>query len=273
VPAGLTPVHDETVAGQALEVRYVAIGDSFTEGVGDELPDGRVRGWADLVAQGLAEGLAPKGARVHYANLAIRGRLLDRIVGEQLELALALEPTLISINGGGNDVLRPGGDPRALAARFAGVVDRVAASGAQLLLTSGADPTAGLPLRSRIAPRADELNTLVRALATERGVPYADNWSDRELARSPYWAPDRLHLGPVGHARVAARVLATLGLPAPRSWVLEAPGPVLPPGLRGELAYYRRHVLPWVARRVTRRSSGDGRVPKHPAWTEVPPPR
>ena len=247
------------------EVRYVALGDSFTEGVGDELPDGRVRGWADRVA----EGMAATGQRVLYANLAIRGRLLDRIVGEQLEHALALEPTVITLNGGGNDVLRPGGDPRALAERFPAVIDRVAASGAQLLLTSGADPTAGLPLRSRIAPRGDALNALVRSLAEERGVPYADNWSDRELARAPYWSEDRLHLGPVGHARVAARVLATLGLPHPGDWVVEAPGLVVAPGLRGELAYYRRHVLPWVQRRLTRRSSGDGRLPKHSEWTLV----
>ena len=250
------------------EVRYVALGDSFTEGVGDELPDGSVRGWADRVA----EGMAATGVRVLYANLAIRGRLLDRIVGEQLEHALALEPTVITLNGGGNDVLRPGGDPRALAARFPAVVDRVAASGAQLLLTSGADPTAGLPLRSRIAPRGDALNLLVRTLAGERGVPYADNWSDRELARAPYWSPDRLHLGPIGHARVAVRVLATLGLPQPGDWEVEAPGFVEAPGLRGELAYYRQHVLPWVHRRLTRRSSGDGREPKHAEWTEVLPP-
>ena len=254
------------------EVRYVAIGDSFTEGVGDERPDGSVRGWADRVAEGMAEGMAATGVQVRYANLAIRGRLLDRIVGEQLDHALSLEPTVISINGGGNDVLRPGADPRALAARFAAVVDRVSAAGVQLVLTSGGDPTAGLPLRSRIAPKADALNVLVRDLAEQRGVPYADNWSDRELARAPYWSEDRLHLGPVGHTRVAARVLATLGLPHPAEWVVEAPGLVVAPGLRGELAYYRKHVLPWVHRRLTRRSSGDGRSPKHVAWTQVLPP-
>lgn len=263
-----TPSEKPSAEVPSAEIRYVAIGDSFTEGVGDELPDGRVRGWADLVA----EGMAAAGERVLYANLAIRGRLLDRIVGEQLEHALALEPTVVTLNGGGNDVLRPGGDPSALAARFPVVVDRVARSGAQLVLTSGADPTAGLPLRSRIAPRGDALNALVRSVADERGVPYADNWSDRELARAPYWSEDRLHLGPVGHARVAARVLATLGFQHPESWVVEAPGQILAPGLRAELAYYRRHVLPWVHRRLTRRSSGDGRSAKHPEWTELLPP-
>jgi lysophospholipase L1-like esterase len=250
------------------EIRYVAIGDSFTEGVGDELPDGRARGWADLVA----EGMAASGERVLYANLAIRGRMLDRIVGEQLEHALALEPTVITLNGGGNDMLRPGTDAGAIFARLAGVVDRVAGSGAQLVLTSGADPTAGLPMRSRIAPKGDALNALVRSLAEEHGVPFADNWSDRELARAPYWSEDRLHLGPIGHHRVAARILATLGFQHPQSWVVEAPGHVRVPGLRAELAYYRRHVLPWVQRRLTGRSSGDGRTAKLAEWSEVRPP-
>src|SRR5690606_5055228 len=88
-------------------IRYVAIGDSFTEGVGDEQPDGSIRGWADLVAQGLADAT---GEPVQYANLAIRGRLLARILAEQLEPAIDLRPTLISLNGGGNDMLRPGTD-------------------------------------------------------------------------------------------------------------------------------------------------------------------
>jgi lysophospholipase L1-like esterase len=250
------------------EIRYVAIGDSFTEGVGDELPDGRPRGWADLVA----EGMAAAGERVLYANLAIRGRMLDRIVGEQLEHALALEPTVITLNGGGNDMLRPGTNAGAIFARLSGVVDRVAGSGAQLVLTSGADPTAGLPMRSRIAPKGDALNALVRSLAEEHGVPFADNWSDRELARAPYWSEDRLHLGPIGHHRVAARILATLGLPAPAVLGGRGTGARPVPGLRAELAYYRRHVLPWVQRRLTGRSSGDGRTAKLAEWSEVRPP-
>src|SRR3712207_164469 len=184
------------------EIRYVALGDSFTEGVGDELPDGRVRGWADLVAEGMA---AASPDRVLYANLAIRGRLLDRIIDDQLDHALGLEPTLVTFNGGGNDILRPNADTEALFARYTEVIDRVAASGAQLVMMSGGNPTAGLPLGARIQRKGDMLNQLVGDLARERGVPFADNWSDRELARPAYWSADRLHLAPVGHHRVAAR--------------------------------------------------------------------
>ncbi|MFC0678757.1 SGNH/GDSL hydrolase family protein [Lysobacter korlensis] len=248
------------------EIRYVALGDSFTEGVGDDLPDGRVRGWADLVAQGMA---AASPDRVLYANLAIRGRLLDRIIDDQLVHALALEPTLVTFNGGGNDILRPNADTAALFRRYTEVIDRVASAGAQLVLISGGNPTAGLPLGSRIQPKGDMLNELVARLAGERGVPFADNWSDRELAKPAYWSPDRLHLAEVGHHRVAARVLATIGFDHPAFWITESSGTTDSPGLRAELAYYRRHVLPWVQRRLTGRSSGDGRVAKFAEWSEV----
>jgi lysophospholipase L1-like esterase len=251
------------------EIRYVALGDSFTEGVGDDLPDGRVRGWADLVAQ----GLAASGARVKYANLAIRGRLLGPIVEEQLEPALALGPTLVTFNGGGNDMLRPRSDADALLRKIRGVVDRVQDSGAQLVLLSGANPTAGLPMRARIEGKGDSLNASVAALAAERSVLFADNWSDRELARSPYWSHDRLHLGAVGHHRVAARVLATLGYDHPAEWEIDAPGGESVTRFREELAYYREHVVPWIRRRLTGRSSGDGRAAKYGAWTEIGPSR
>src|ERR1700712_3009068 len=96
--------------------RYVAIGDSFTEGIGDPEPQspGGHRGWADRVAEGLAEGTDDFA----YANLAIRGRLLNQIADEQVDAALELKPDLISVSAGGNDIIRPGTDPDDISARF-----------------------------------------------------------------------------------------------------------------------------------------------------------
>ncbi|MCC7127666.1 MAG: SGNH/GDSL hydrolase family protein, partial [Microbacteriaceae bacterium] len=89
--------------------RYVAIGDSFTEGIGDPEPrsPGGNRGWADRVA----EVLSAKTDDFAYANLAIRGRLLQQIFDEQVEPALELRPDLVTVSAGGNDILRPGSDP------------------------------------------------------------------------------------------------------------------------------------------------------------------
>ncbi len=254
---------------QRAAIRYVAIGDSFTEGVGDELPDGSVRGWADLVAQGLADAA---GEPIQYANLAIRGRLLGSIIAEQLEPALALGPTLLTFNGGGNDMLRPGTDMPWVIAQTERALRRILETEAEPLLLAGADPTAGLPRGERVRAKGDELTAAASELARELGIGMCDNWNDPVLARREYWSGDRLHLSPVGHHRVASNVLRALGRPHPADWVLDAdPRPA--PGRREQLRYTREHVLPWIGRRLTGRSSGDGRAAKHPEWVWVDPRR
>lgn len=247
-------------------IRFVAIGDSFTEGVGDVLPDGTERGWADLVAQGWATAI---GEPIGYANLAIRGKLAWPIVEEQLEPALALRPTHLSFNGGGNDMLRPRtGIPRVVEA-FGRVLQRCDEEGVQLILLSGANPSAQLPLGRLIQRRGDELSVAVVDSLRERpDVIRALNWPDRELSTPPFWSEDRLHMNSRGHHRVAARVLTALGLEPPSDWWNQPEVPDA--GARG-LAYYRAHVGPWVRRRLTGRSSGDGRTAKFADWVEVTP--
>lgn len=250
------------------QIKYVAIGDSFTEGVGDELPDGSVRGWADLTAQGLADAA---GEPILYANLAIRGRLLDPILAEQLGPALALEPTLVSVNGGGNDMLRPGTDLGSIIAKTEVALRRIADAGAEPLLLAGANPTGGLPLGGSVARKGDALTAAAAEVAGRLGLRFADNWSDHALAQPQYWSRDRLHLAAVGHHRVAARVLETLGRPVPADWVTVAATPLRRATAMDHARFAREHVAPWVQRRLTGRSSGDGRAPKFAAWTEVHP--
>lgn len=246
-------------------MRYVAIGDSFTEGIGDELPDGTVRGWADLVA----ESLAATGERVHYANLAVRGRLLEPIVREQVPAALGLTPapTLMTFNGGGNDLMRPGVELRQLLELTELAVRQVLDAGVRLVLLSGADPSDRLPFGRTIHRRGAELTEGVAALAARHRVSFVNAFGDAELRRPQYWSADRLHLGPEGHRRVAGLVLAALGRPAAAHQV-EVGGPT---GRRlpAELRYYREHVLPWLHRRARGRSSGDGRTGKHPSWIPI----
>ena len=247
-------------------VRYVAIGDSFTEGVGDELPDGTTRGWADLVAQGWADATSEP---VEYANFAIRGKLIWPIVREQLEPALALKPTHLSFNGGGNDMLRPRADIEHIAEAFTQVLRRCDEEGVTLILLSGADPSRQLPLGRMIQRRGDALSRAVLRRAQGRSdIVRALNWPDADLGTPPFWSEDRLHMNARGHHRVAARVLDALGLtPQPEWWDLPS---LAAGGLRG-VAYYRTHVGPWMRRRITRTSSGDGRVAKYPDWVLVPP--
>lgn len=248
-------------------IRYVAIGDSFTEGVGDERPDGIPRGWADLVAQGIADAT---GEPVLYANLAVRGRLLNAIIDEQLEPALALGPTMVSLNGGGNDMLRPGTNLPWIISRTREAVDRIREAGVDPLLLAGPNPTRSIPNGAKVEAKGDALVAAIAEVVGEHDLKYTDNWSDPELPSRQYWSADRLHLGPVGHMRVAHNVLTSLGFETPSDWVTTA-DPIPKPTRREELQYTVDHVLPWIGRRLTGRSSGDGRTGKYVDWVEIRP--
>jgi lysophospholipase L1-like esterase len=246
--------------------RYVAIGDSFTEGLGDTLPDGTERGWADLVAAGLSE---IAGGPVEYANLAIRGRLLEPIVNDQLEAALALSPapTLITFNGGGNDMLRRGVSLDRLVELTEHAVRRCAEAGVRLVVLSGADPSDHLPFGSTFRQRGEALTAAVAELLPRYDVTLVDCFRDVELRRRVYWSADRLHLNAAGHRRVASLVLGALGHPAPPHTLDPGPAPAF--HLLNEARYYGEHVLPWINRRLRGRSSGDNRVPKFATWTPI----
>ncbi|MDN4472423.1 SGNH/GDSL hydrolase family protein [Demequina zhanjiangensis] len=249
-------------------MHYAAIGDSFTEGVGDEVDGGEVRGWADMVALGLA---AASDETVHYANLAIRGRLLAPIATEQIDAALALspQPDLITVDGGGNDMLRPGWDLNRMMELTRRMVDRSGEEGVRLIILTGAPPSSLMPRADAMFGRAREFTDLVGELVEPLAhASLIDNLTDDEMRRPAYWADDRLHLNELGHSRIAARVLGHLGVETELPSALD-PDPGRP-GLAAELRYARRHVLPWIGRRLTGRSSGDGRVPKHADWAPVP---
>lgn len=141
------------------------------------------------------------GEPIEYANLAIRGRLLAPILAEQLEPAIALGPTLLSFNGGGNDMLRPGTDMAAIIAATEGALSRIQQAGIEPLLLAGANPTGGLPSGGSVSRKGSELTEAAGAVAARLGVRFSNNWGDTELAGSQYWSIDRLHLAPVGHHR------------------------------------------------------------------------
>ncbi|MCR6033145.1 SGNH/GDSL hydrolase family protein [Nocardioides sp. zg-579] len=255
--------------------RYVAIGDSFTEGVGDPDPTrpNGLRGWADRVA----EVLATKDPDFGYANLAIRGRKLRAILAEQVEPALALEPDLVTVYAGANDIVRPKVDLDALATEYDAGVARLAASGARIVLFTAFDPGSGgiyAPIRGRFAL----YNEHVRAIADRHGATIADSW--RVASRLPegvtandprLWDVDRMHLGPAGHQLTAIMVLDTLGVPHD---LQPLPLPDLPvlsrrERLRADAAWTRGYLAPWIQRRLTGRSSGDSIEPRFPAIGRV----
>ena len=264
-------------AGTAGLSSFVALGDSFTEGLEDELgPDGRHRGWADRVAA----ALAVRNGRVRYANLAIRGRLLDQVIAEQVPAALALAPALVSFHAGPNDVLRPRVDLPALLARYEAAVGHLRASGAQVLLFT-VIPRAGGTGRTAdmLASRFGAFNDVARAAAQRHGCLLVDMGAVPGLQDRRLWHEDRLHLAPAGHARVAAAVLEQLGVDDPELlagdigwWREPLPAAARPPrgaDLLADLRWARRYFLPWVGRRLRRVSSGDRMAAKQAELIEI----
>ena len=281
-PAG----SDDSSAAPAAAVtwrRYVALGDSFTEGLWD-VPGGEppsrtdagdpvlaCRGWADLLALHLADR-STAGNELAYANLAVRGRLLGPILGEQVPEALAMRPDLVSLVGGGNDMLRPTADPDRLAADLERAVGALRAAGADVLLATGMDAQDS-PVVRRTRPRVAVLNSHVWSIARRHGAHVLDVWGMRSLRDWRMWAPDRIHLTTEGHRRVAQGALVALGLePDDAAWDDPlTPLPSLPrtDQLRGDAAWVRAHVYPWATRRLRGRSSGDERRPKRPTLEPV----
>lgn len=258
---------------------YAAIGDSFTEGVGDPGPDGTFVGWADRLAVLLADRLPDPGpaagaegspvlthGNFRYANLAVRGRLLDQIVEEQVPRAKELAPDLVSFCAGGNDIIRPGTDPDDVAERFERAVADLTRSVGTVMVTTGFD-TRGVPVLRHLRGKIATYTAHVRAIADRYDCPVLDLWSLRSVQDRRAWDGDRLHLSPEGHTRVALRAAQVLGLDVPADPDQEWP-PLPPRGTlevrRDDIHWAREYLVPWIGRRLRGESSGDHVEPKRP---------
>lgn len=208
-PRGSMAGHLLSAEGPHPWRRYVALGDSFTEGVGDPEPRsiGGLRGWADRLAEELAAGCRDFA----YANLAVRGRLLEQILNEQVGPALDLKPDLITISAGGNDMVFHGTDPDKLAGKLEGGVRDLTATGATTVVFTGPD-WGSTPVLGRNRAKVAVFNENVHAIASRYGAVTADLWTLRQLREPRMWDPDRLHLSPLGHHSVALMVLEALGV-------------------------------------------------------------
>jgi lysophospholipase L1-like esterase len=248
---------------------FVAIGDSFTEGLNDPAPGGGFRGWADLVAGALA-ARRPGTPVFRYANLAIRGKLLTQVVTEQLPRAVELTPDLVSLAAGGNDILR-GDDVDELAATFEPAVAKLQAAGCRVLIFTGFDPRM-FPVIRLLRGRIAAYNMHLRGIADSRGCDLVDLWSMRALKDTRAWSPDRLHLTTEGHRQVARRACEVLGVPVGEDWrVPPARQPAVRNGRspwlaarRQDARWVREYAGPWLRRRVAGTSSGVGVLPKRP---------
>ncbi len=229
--------------------RYVALGDSFTAGIGDPEPrsPGGFRGWADRVAEELSEGHGDFG----YANLAVSGLVIRQILEQQLGPAIELKPDLVTLSAGGNDLVFHWSDLDRLAASLDDAVGLLTATGATIVLFTGPD-WGDTPLFGHIRGRVAVFNENLRTIAARHGAVIADLWTLRQLTDPQMWDPDRLHFSPMGHHTIAAMVLDALNVPHGLQPL--RPKPLPSGGWRenraGDLLWVTNHLLPWAINQI-----------------------
>ncbi|MGM7697189.1 GDSL-type esterase/lipase family protein [Microbacterium sp. A84] len=241
--------------------RYVALGDSLTEGLCDPAPDGALRGWADR----LALLLSARGG-LHFANLAVRSRRVRDVCGEQLTRARELRPDLVSILIGANDLVKSHVDVEGLAAQLEDTVRTLREDGADVLLVTPflPDHRAARLFSERFADFASRL----ARIAERHGAILVDTDLHPELPARPNWGEDLVHLSSRGHRFLAYRAGEMLGVP--HAETLGALDQVLHDvDATTRAAWWRRHALPWVWRRMRGRVAGDGLLAKHDDYVYI----
>ncbi|CAB4670330.1 MAG: SGNH/GDSL hydrolase family protein [Actinobacteria bacterium] len=248
--------------------RYIACGDSFTEGMADEVVRGHFRGWADRVADVMAEQVEG----FTYANLAIRGKLVHQVIENQIPIAISFvtgPETLISFHAGANDVLRPNYKPELVLPAYKKAVRTIAESGATVMLFTVLERTDGSGKSAEIwAQRFSQFNENVRSIGKEVGAIIADANEEGFLSDRRFLAEDRLHLNPIGHDRVAQAVLEKLELPFSAEWRIPLPPRAPTPWhtrVYQNFRWFVTFLAPWMWRRLRGKSSGDGRSAKQSA--------
>ena len=239
--------------------RFVALGDSLTEGVGDPHPawPNGLRGWADLVAA----VLAAHDPSTEYANLALRGKTARDVAAEQLPVALEMKPDIVTIWAGGNDILRPRLKLDNVLQPLDHALGQLAATTTVVVFTGF--EVSGSPVLGALRARVRALNASLCEIARDHGALIADvsergAWMDRRL-----WAGDRVHPSPLGHQRLAAQVAHLLGVDVVRAPELDpSPPSRFARVLADEVEWWRVHAAPHIARWATGASRRELVAPK-----------
>jgi lysophospholipase L1-like esterase len=252
--------------------RFVAIGDSSTEGLVDPDGNGGYRGWADRLAQHIAD---VQEEPLEYANLAIRGFRMKEIRTSQLDDALAMRPDLLSVFGGMNDVIVPRCDFDSIRADYVIIFGLARSEGAMVLSFTVPDLAAINPLAMTLRERVTKLNDIIRTEAERRGVVLMD-FEQYPVAQDPrLWFADRLHGNELGHQKVAAALAWRLGIDGfDDRWAAPLEGePMMPRGrelLTSDIDWAVRYLAPWLGKGIRGLRTGYGIERKRPVPTVVP---
>jgi lysophospholipase L1-like esterase len=251
--------------------RYVAIGDSQTEGLWDRDADGALLGFADRLAAHL-DTLYPGLA---YANLAVRSRRIADVLDDQLPAALAMQPDLITVCIGMNDVTRPGRSFTTALADLDVLYAKLAASGATVVTTMFPDITQILPVGRVLAARVRQINAAIEAAAGRYGFRLVDLFHAPSMREPDTWSADRVHGSAKGHRLFAAAAAEALGLPgSDHRWAAADPAaeqPSFRSRASSQASWTRNMLMPYLWAHLRGMSSGDGVAPRRPVLAPVIP--
>jgi lysophospholipase L1-like esterase len=225
--------------------RFVALGDSQTEGLNDLDEAGVPRGWADNLALRLASTTSPG---LTYANLAVRRVRAAHVREVQLPAALALEPDLATVAVGMNDVLRHDFDLAAVLADIEHTVATLRATGCTVAMMTFPDIGAMIPMLRRLRRREEALNDGVRVIAARYDAPLLDIYPLAICGDPTMWSHDRIHGSADGHRRIGEAMAELLGVPGvDPDWSLPArPTPAGVRALTRDLWWAGSFVSPWL---------------------------
>ncbi|OMH30137.1 lipase [Bacillus cereus] len=187
--------------------RFVAIGDSFTEGIGDEVEGIALKSWVDHFVQ-----LCEKD--IEYANFAKRGLVTEEIRLQQLEKALTFNPDLVSLIAGANDVLKGRWNHDVYKNDMEFMIDTLSKAGADIIIANLPDFTVRLPFASEkkqeIKEQLLEANEVIHSLSREYKLHHVDFWNHHLVNDNTLWSKDLIHPNSKGYVKVAELIFSSL---------------------------------------------------------------
>lgn len=187
--------------------RFVAIGDSFTEGIGDEIEGIALKSWVDHFVQ-LCEN------DIEYANFAKRGLVTEEIRSQQLEKALTFNPDLVSLIAGANDVLKGRWNHDAYKNDMEFMIDILSKKGADIMIANLPDFTVRLPFPSGkkqvLKEKLLEANEVILSLSREYKLHHVDFWNHHLVNDNTLWSTDFIHPNSKGYVKVAELIFSSL---------------------------------------------------------------
>jgi lysophospholipase L1-like esterase len=185
--------------------RFVVIGDSLSAGTGDPSRGYRPAGWSDRVA----EILRRVDPSTTYVNTAVVGATTKQILADQAPRIAALQPDLIHLPSGPNDLIAREPD----FTEIAGDLSRLWA----LAADTGAQITAFTLGRAFVVPhfpdwtdRVRRVNAITRRLAADHDAVLVDMWAHPVNDRPELLSADRIHFSSSGQAVMAAEIVVGL---------------------------------------------------------------